>query len=139
MRETGADVLNDADAVIPVPLSRRRALTRGFNQADDLARLLGPPVWRVLRRRRHGLPQAGLPASDRHANVKGAYGVSWLVHAPFQRPLPGTTVVLIDDVMTTGATLEECARVVQAAGVASVRALTIARAAAPGPRSPRPL
>jgi len=129
--------LKGANAVIPVPLSRRRALTRGFNQADDLARLLGPPVWRLLRRRRHGLPQAGLPASARHANVRGAYGLSWLVHRPFPRRLRGTTVVLIDDVMTTGATLEECAKVVQAAGVASVRALTIARAAAPGLRSPR--
>ena len=140
MLAAGSEVLADADAVVPVPLHPWRAWRRGFNQADDLARGLGRPVWRVLRRRRHGRPQAGLPAADRHANVRDAYA---LTRRPLAaRRIRGRVVVLIDDVMTTGATLEACADVLTAAGVRSVRALTIARAVvgphAPPPPTPRP-
>ena len=60
MVRAGPDILAGADAVIPVPLHPLRAWQRGFNQSDDLARALGLPVWRVLRRCRHGPPQAGL-------------------------------------------------------------------------------
>ena len=74
--DAAADLLRDADAVVPVPLTWRRAMSRGFNQADDLAVHLGLPVWRVLRRRRGGPPQTGLAAADRHANVRGAYARS---------------------------------------------------------------
>ena len=77
MRVAGADVLEGADAVVPVPLHPLRSFQRGFNQADDLARHLGLPVWRSLRRRRHGPPQAGLPAARRHANLKAAFGLSY--------------------------------------------------------------
>jgi len=139
MRFAGADVLHEADAVIPVPLHPLRSLRRGFNQADDLARQLGLPVWRVLRRRRHGPPQATLPAPDRHRNLKSAFALSYQFavrerwgHAP----LRGRTVVLIDDVMTTGATLDACGSVLLEAGVRSVRALTAARAVAAPPRPP---
>lgn len=62
MRRSGARVLVGADAVVPVPLHAWRQWQRGFNQADDLARGLGLPVWRVLRRPRRGPPQASLPA-----------------------------------------------------------------------------
>src|SRR6185436_12745560 len=99
---------------------------RGFNQADDLACRLGPPVWRVLRRRRHGPPQAGLPAAQRQTNVQDAFA---LCRWPFARAqLRNRSVVLVDDVMTTGATLEACARVLIEAGARSVCALTVARA-----------
>jgi ComF family protein len=131
MRDAGAALLEEADAVVPVPLHPWKRLTRGFNQADDLARHLGRPVWRVLRRRRHGPPQAGLPAARRHANVRDAF-------AARSGRLRGATVVLVDDVMTTGATLDACGRVLLAAGARSVRALTVARAAAGRPLPPPP-
>lgn len=141
MRDAGADVLAGADAVVPVPLHPWRVLHRGFNQAEDLSRHLGLPVWRVLRRRRHGPPQAGLPAARRHANVRNAFA---LRRTPTLRKptslLRDCVVVLIDDVMTTGATLEACGRVLAEAGVRSVRALTVARAvAAPRSEPPPPL
>lgn len=150
MRDAGGDVLSGADAVVPVPLHPWRALGRGFNQADDLARGLGLPVWRVLRRTRHGPPQAGLPAARRHANVRAAYALrrSLPVPAPggvriephLVGKLRNRVVVLVDDVMTTGATLDACGRVLLGAGVRSVRALTAARAVTgpPAPRLPRP-
>ena len=146
MRQAGADVLVGADAVVPVPLPAWRSWERGFNQADDLARELGLPVWRVLRRRAGGRPQAGLPASQRHANVRGAFVLApRVVLASRLRgrsagPLRNCTLVLVDDVMTTGATLEECARVLAEAGVRTVRAVTAARAVTrPPPPPPAPL
>jgi ComF family protein len=136
-----SDLLAGADAVVPVPLHPFRALQRGFNQADDLARGLGLPVWRVLRRRRHGLPQARMPADRRGANVRHAFTLR----------LPGCwrgvdlcdrTLVLVDDVMTTGATLDACSEALLSAGVRTVRAVTVARAVAawpqPRPQPPRP-
>ena len=98
----------ELDAVIPVPLHPFRAMQRGFNQSDDLARELGLPVWRVLCRVRHGPPQATLPAARRNANVRAAFRLSWHRHLAV-RVLPALhlrnrVVVLIDDVMTTGET-----------------------------------
>lgn len=142
LREAGRDLLSGADAVIPVPLHPFRAIQRGFNQSDDLARELDLPVWRVLRRVRHGPPQASLPAARRNANVRTAFRLAWRWrlappgHAPLR--LRNRVVVLIDDVMTTGATLEACARPLLEAGVRSVRALTVARAAAERPARPPP-
>jgi ComF family protein len=138
MRDAGRDVLAGADAVVPVPLHPRRAWSRGFNQADDLARELGLPVWRVLRRVRHGPPQAGLPAARRAGNVREAFGLRAIVGVRRTRSLlRNRRVVLIDDVMTTGATLEACSRVLRLGGANSVRALTVARAvAAPLERPP---
>ena len=133
MRLAGADVLDGADAVVPVPLHPFRSFRRGFNQADDLARQLGLPVWRALRRRRHGPPQASLPASARQANLTSAYGISltWMLCARLRHAsLRDRVVVVVDDVMTTGATIEACSRVLLDAGVRSVRALTAARAVA---------
>lgn len=138
--EACADVVLDADAVVPVPLHPMRALWRGFNQADDLAVTLGPPVWRVLRRRRHGPPQAGLAAGDRHRNVRRAFaaGPAFGLLAPWwARRLRNRVVVLVDDVMTTGATLDACSVALLDAGVRNVRALTVARAVAGRPQ-PRP-
>ena len=133
LRHSGADLLAAADAVVPVPLHPWRALTRGFNQADDLARHLGPPVWRVLRRRRRGPPQAGLPAARRHANVRAAFALNPPFLTLHARQLRNRSVVLVDDVMTTGATVDACGRVLVAAGVRSVVALTVARALAGAP------
>jgi ComF family protein len=124
MRITGARLLKDADAVVPVPLHPLRMYQRGFNQAEDLARHLGPPVIRLIRRTRHTPSQIELPKDRRQHNVKDAFALNPVPGSRF--PIPGV-VVLIDDVSTTGATLDACARVLKHAGVKEVRALTAAR------------
>jgi ComF family protein len=126
MRERGAELLAGAGAVVPVPLHGSRRRQRGFNQADDLARHLGLPVCRALKRVRATPTQTGLPAARRRRNVHDAF-------APNRRArgLAGAIVVLIDDVSTTGATLDACARVLKEIGVAEVRALTAARVVGP--------
>lgn len=133
MREAAGHWLDDA-VVVPVPLHPWRSLRRGFNQADLLACTLGRPVWRALRRRRLGRPQAGLHAAERRANVSNVYVMRrWqLRHIP-------ADVVLVDDVLTTGATAEACARVLMEAGVQRVRVLTAARALRTPPTPPTPL
>lgn len=127
MREAGAEVLAGADAAVPVPLHWRRERSRGFNQAEVLARPLGLPVRRLLRRVEFTVPQVELPAEERHRNVRHAFALP----SPGSRfPSPkGLVLVLVDDVSTTGATLEACARVLKAAGAREVRALTAARVA----------
>ena len=122
MRIRGADAMRGADAAVPVPLHPARRRERGFDQAADLARHVGLPVIHGLRRIRPTAVQAGLPAARRHGNVRGAFALR-----PQAATLDGCTVVLIDDVSTTGATLEACARALAAAGVREVRALTAAR------------
>jgi ComF family protein len=122
MRDRGASVLAGADAVVPVPLHPSRRRERGFNQAADLAKHLGLPAVAALRRVRATAAQAGLASGRRHANVRGAFAATRAARA-----LTGKIVVLVDDVSTTGATLEACARALEAAQVAEVRALTAAR------------
>ncbi len=137
----GPDWLEEVDAVIPVPLHPLRSFHRGFNQADDLARQLGRPVWPALRRCRAGPPQASLPAARRHANVRGAFALargSGLAGRRWSRLLRDRAVLLVDDVMTTGATLEACGRVLQEAGAGPIRALTVARAVTAPLASPLP-
>jgi ComF family protein len=126
LRERAAHLLADADLVVPVPLHPWRRLRRGFNQADDLARRLGPRVCRALWRIRATPPQTGLGAAERRANVRGAFRISPFVPAARLR---GARVVLVDDVRTTGATLRACATALKAAGAREVRAVTVARAA----------
>jgi ComF family protein len=138
MVERGSGVLAGADAVVPVPLHKRRQRERGFNQAADLAHGLGLPVIHPIRRIKHTPSQVDLPAAERHQNVRGAFSVV----GPDLHPTTQTTrggdpgvspaggiLVLIDDVTTTGATLEACARVLRHAGAREVRALTAARVA----------
>ena len=122
MRDRGARVLEGAACAVPVPLHPSRRRHRGFNQADDLARHVGLPVRRALRRVRATPTQTGLPAARRHHNVRNAFAATRAA-----AKLTGATVVLIDDVSTTGATLEACARALKEAGVHEVRALTAAR------------
>ena len=122
MRMRGADMLAGATCVVPVPLHPSRRRHRGFNQAADLARHMGIPVRAALRRVRATPTQTGLPAGLRHRNVRNAFAATRAAGA-----LSGAIVVLIDDVSTTGATLEACARALKQAGVVEVRALTAAR------------
>ena len=121
MRSAAVDILEGADGVVPVPLHRARRRARGFNQAADLARGLNLPVIAALKRTRATPSQTGLPAARRHANIRGAFA---LRHGCDVR---GMRIVLVDDVSTTGATLEACARVLMEGGASSVSALTAAR------------
>jgi ComF family protein len=121
-------------ALVPVPLHVSRQRERGFNQAEllaqglsaSLAKTRGGPAPQVdarsLRRIRPTPPQTGLSVSARHENVRGVFSVV--------RPerIRDKRIVLVDDVMTTGATLSACAQVLKTAGAQSVHALTLARA-----------
>jgi len=135
MRISGSRLLEDADIVVPVPLHPRREYQRGFNQADDLARHLGLPVVPLLKRVVFTRSQVELPKEERHANVKNAFAFRpdpRLVLRSASReggsPIPDPRiVVLVDDVATTGATLDACATVLKRSGVREVRALTAAR------------
>jgi ComF family protein len=124
--ERCAHALAGADAVVPVPLHVGRRWSRGFNQADLLARGLRLPVWRTLRRRRRTVPQSALSDAARWSNLDDAFGLSRPASYTRSR-LAGVRVVLVDDVSTTGATLEACARVLKRAGVAEVGAVVVAR------------
>ena len=127
MRARGADLLEDADFVVPVPLHPWRHAVRGFNQAAELARPLPVRSVRALRRIRHTSPQADLPAGERQANIRGAFQVRR------SADVEGACIVLIDDVSTTGATLEACARALLDGGAREVRALIAARAVSRAP------
>ena len=126
---------------MPVPLHAARRRARGFNQAHDLAAGLGLPVLGALRRVRATAAQTSLSAGARRRNVRGAFalaplgrcGLPWpasprIRRAAMAEAVAGRVVVLVDDVMTTGATLDACAAVLRAAGAAEVRAVTVARA-----------
>jgi ComF family protein len=129
MRSRCAAVLDGADCLVPVPLHASRRRARGFNQALDLARHLsdaGLPVCQALRRVRATPTQTGLPAAQRHRNMRQAFAAAWRQRAPH-----GGVAVLVDDVSTTGATLEACARVLKEMGVREVRAVTAARVVMP--------
>ena len=132
MRQVGQPVLEGADVVVPVPLHRSRERIRGFNQARALATHLGLPLLDALTRSRSTRAQADLPAAKRHANVQGAFALA--VPSP---AIEGLVVVLVDDVSTTGATLNACAAPLLAAGAREVRALTAARARLRSAGAPR--
>lgn len=114
------------DAFVPVPLHHVRWREREFNQAEVLAKLIAPkagkPVWNSLKRVRNTPTQTRLDRSERMENLRGAF----VVRNPAQ--VKGRELVLVDDVFTTGSTVEECSRVLRKAGAKSVRVITIARA-----------
>jgi len=131
LRDAGGPVLADADAVVPVPLHPWKRVQRGFNQSADLARALDLPIRFVLRRRRATRTQAGLSPGQRRRNVAGAFALAAWPWCSAPADVAGRTLVLVDDVMTTGATLDACARVLKRAGAREVRVLTLARALPP--------
>ncbi len=114
------------DIIIPMPLHWRKRWQRGFNQSELLAREIGrrtnTPVENALRRVRNTAAQAGLTSAKRRLNVSGAF------RAKKRAAIDGRRVLLIDDVMTTGATAASCARALQRAGARQVTLLTLARA-----------
>lgn len=113
-----------ADAFVPVPLHASRRRERGYNQSESLARVmsrrLNIPLHHWLKRVRPTDQQAHLGAHERIANVKDAFEADSHVNAK--------QIALVDDVLTTGATLAECAIALRNAGAAGVRAITLARA-----------
>jgi ComF family protein len=123
------------DVIVPMPLHWRKRWQRGFNQADLLAREIGRrmhvPVRNALRRTRYTESQAGLTSAKRRENVSGAFqGARRAVFFPPKngKALDGLSVLLIDDVMTTGATAASCARALKRGGARQVTLLTLARA-----------
>jgi len=133
MARAGTELLAQADVLVPVPLHRRRLFARRYNQAALLARAVGriadrPVVLDALRRLRPTAPLGDHDAIARAAAVSGAIAP----RAARMSRLRGARVLLVDDVMTSGATANECARVLLGAGVASVEVLVAARV--PDPR-----
>lgn len=113
------------DLIVPMPLHWRRRLRRGFNQSEALAKVLGrrtgTPVLNAIQRRKATPPQAGLTAAERRTNMSGAFRV------PHRKQVEGRSVLLVDDVLTTGATAGACAAALKRAGAARVAVLTLAR------------
>jgi ComF family protein len=113
------------DAIVPVPLHRAREWERTFDQSGLLARFLhdlsGIPLRNLLMRSKVTLPQSSLSGAARRRNLRGAF------HLKSNHKLP-SSVLLVDDVITTGATLEACAIVLRRAGIRKIYGLTIARA-----------
>jgi ComF family protein len=110
------------DLIVPVPLSPQRLRSRGYNQAAEIARRLEVTAALELvlcERARDTAAQSELPWAERRRNVRGAFRCS--------RPIPGATVAVVDDVMTTGATLDEIASVLKKAGAARVVNWVVAR------------
>ena len=128
MMRAGQPLIDAADVIMPVPLHPRRLRERRFNQSALLAQNIAKRNAKLympdaLLRVRHTVPQKGLKAKERDQNVRGAFAVP-----PLKIDIiKGRHVLLIDDVYTTGATLNECARILKQAKAASVNVLTIAR------------
>ena len=125
-----SDILQRTDRIIPVPLHRWRLFERRFNQSaligQSLSRLTGLPLdTDHLIRHRSTESQGGLNRRQRHRNVQGAFKV----RNGTVKPYHGQTVVLVDDVYTTGATVSACARALLKAGAAEIHVLTLARVA----------
>ncbi len=132
MARAAPDLLAEAEVIVPVPLHRWRLLRRRYNQAALLANALGrhsgtPVAPDVLVRRRNTPSQGNKTSAARRRNVAGAFAVP----PRRARRIEGRRVLLVDDVLTTGATLEGCARVLRRAGAAGVDALTLARVVRP--------
>jgi len=130
MVRAGKELLQDAPVIVGVPLHRRRMFLRRFNQSAELARHIAKIsdnkyAPQILQRIRATRQQVGLKAKERQANVRGAF------HVPAEQKInvTGKSVLLIDDVLTTGATLNAASRALQRAGAKSVDCLTFARVA----------
>ena len=126
------ELIEEADAIAPVPLHPLRLLGRRYNQAAEIARPLAqltgtPYLADALVRRRATATQAGKSGSGRRRNVAAAF----VVPAGRRKQVEGLRILLVDDVLTTGATAEGCARALKAAGAARVDLAVVARVQAP--------
>jgi ComF family protein len=125
LERAGRRIPAGVEALVPVPLDPRRERERGFNQARLLAERLAPALGTAVRphwlvRTRSTGPQSALNAADRRHNVRGAFAALGAV--------AGRHVLVVDDVLTTGATAAECARALRRAGARTVGVVTVARA-----------
>jgi ComF family protein len=132
MSHAGRELLAEADALVPVPLHWRRLWVRRFNQSAMLASTVSaesgvPIAAAALKRIRPTVQQVGLTRSERSANVQGAFRVP----DEGKAAVSGRTLVLVDDVLTSGATVEGCARALMRAGAKNVDVLVFARVADP--------
>lgn len=122
--DVSADLFVDIDFLVPIPLHPRRLAKRGFNQSEIFAQLvsqeLGFSVGDVLRRVHFTRPQVGLSLEERQKNVVSAFALKGDVY--------GKNIVLVDDVYTTGSTMQECAKILKNAGAKKVQGFTFARA-----------
>lgn len=128
MARAGRELLAEADIVVPVPLHWVRLWTRRFNQSAELARALSaqsglPMDAGALVRRRRTRRQVGLTATQRQTNVRGVF----VVPDEKRIAIKGRSVLLVDDVLTTGATVEAAARTLCRAGAARIEVLTFSR------------
>ena len=134
LEDPGRDLLAGCDILIPIPLSRRRLWQRGFNQAAVLAKALQrrtgvayDPL--LLERRRDTASQVGMTREQRQDNVRGAFKIA----DGSKGALRGKRVLLIDDVITTGATMNAAARTLRRAGAAHIDALALSLVTSDGP------
>ena len=132
LQHAGRSLISDGELLIPVPLYRTRLWSRRFNQsallARQLSRLTSLPVDPLcLVRTRSTASQVGLSANQRKSNVAGAFAVS----DAGREQVVGKAVILVDDVITTGATVNACARVLKKAGAKQVDVLALARVVDP--------
>lgn len=128
MAVAGRELLAQADGIVPVPLHWRRLWARRFNQSATLAQVIGresgvPVIHDALRRVKPTVQQVGLTRAQRAENIQGAFRVS----AEGRAGIAGRRLVLVDDVLTTGATVDGCTRALLRAGAANVDVLTFAR------------
>lgn len=128
MVRAGAELIDQADIVVPVPLHRFRLWQRRYNQSAELARAIArktdlPLADQALIRRKHTKPQVGLTAAQRKTNVAGVFKVPQ--HAKIM--VAGRSVLIVDDVLTTGATINAAARALKKAGAEQVLVLTFSR------------
>jgi ComF family protein len=129
----GKELLDDADMILPVPLHSRRLWARRYNQSAELARALGwltnkPVKFDVLLRARHTPSQGEMrSARARRRNMEGAFRVS----PGHKSAIAGRNALLVDDVLTTGATVDACARTLKRAGATKVFVLALARVVRP--------
>jgi ComF family protein len=130
MARAGRELLAGADGLVPVPLHWRRLWSRRFNQSAALAGAISrecrvPVLHDALKRVRATMQQVGLSKAQRADNVQGAF------RAPDKATVAGRRLVLVDDVLTSGATVDTCARALLRAGAAQVDVLVFARVVAP--------
>jgi ComF family protein len=133
LKLAGQRMLEQSDMLIPVPLHRRRLIARRYNQAAIIAQYLSkdtgvPAILDALQRKRATKPQGHMSASQRFKNVRSAF----VLNPEHVQSVEGKVITLIDDVYTTGATVNECTKVLNAAGAGEVHILTLARVARDG-------